>query len=164
MNTSSTSAIGSGFYTDTTKKDTAFIENRLNMSYIEVPILCKLVGSFKRGTTIDLYLGAVPAYRVSVDGGVRASVDDKIQYQSMSKQDAKLIRNQTSNYDVGAAIGTSLTLNYMEKVNLLFDVRYTLGLLKIYYNDQDSPITGAIGDSKHRNSVVSILVGCFVNF
>lgn len=115
------------------------MEMTWNLDYLEIPILAKVEipprSSFSRG-----FLLIGPAFALNLDSTI------KVEYLGESAEaDAGDI---TSSMDVGFVLGLNANFD-IKSIDLVVDLRYTLGLMTIDESGNDSV----------RNTALSLLVG-----
>ena len=130
-----------------TQKGTRFNEGGITaifmVDYIELPVLAKFSLPPRKGFSPNAYIGPAVAVRVKGKGIVKMGGDK----QKDDIEDLKTL-------DLGLAFGTGVeytanSLKFLGSAKLIFDVRYTMGLMPIF----DVP------DTQIRNGVFSILFG-----
>jgi hypothetical protein len=132
-------AVGGGNYYDEIGNYVE-IEYRWKLSYVHIPVLCKLCpipkGTFRpvifAGPAIDILARAVEAVYYNV-------YDDQGEELYAYRGDDVNIRDtfNGTNWDLVAGAGLEVLLN---KARLVVEVRYTQGLTNIYRQSPDTPL------------------------
>lgn len=132
-------AVGGGYYYDELGNYVE-IEYRWKLSYVHIPVLCKLYpipkGTFRpvlfAGPALDILVRAVQAeyfYVYDVQGGEM----DVHQGEDVNIRDSF----SGTNWDLVAGAGLEIMLN---KARLVVEARYTLGLMNIYRQSPEAPL------------------------
>jgi len=130
------------------------ITAKLNLNYIEVPVLGKILIGAKPDSKAIPHLLFGPAFAFEVgcsesadDGGVSASIDCD---DSSIPPDARI---KTKSFDVGAVFGAGVDILAGAKGNVTLDARYTFGLSSVIES------VGFIEDVDIKNQAISIMAG-----
>lgn len=136
----------------------------LNISYLEVPLLVKVVAAADLGD-IGFYAGAAYDVRVGVDGYYRASsADEEPETEDMSRETKNDLDHMLSRHDLGIAGGIMFEAG-RGPVRFLIDLRYTHGLLKVYDNVNRLPTyIAAAGVPDHKNLCFTLAAGVTYTF
>lgn len=114
-------------------------ERETVLNYFEIPVLAKY--SFSIGEGPELFAIAGPSFGIGLGG--------KIKQTDMPEIDVEFEDDQFTNFDVSVALGAGILLP-VGPGNLVFDIRYLLGLTSI----DDSP-----ADTDVKNNGLGVSAG-----
>ncbi len=120
---------------------TVYADNRMTYNYLELPIILKLQLFKISETKFNILFGSNISYLLNTNW--------EIESNNKKFNDKFDVNDTTKKYDVGLIIGSDFSFNILN-YNLLFEMRYTRGLLK-FIDTQNPP------DVKHE--VFTFLLG-----
>lgn len=132
---------------------------KINYNYLEIPVLLRL--NIPAGSVIpNFYVGPAVAFRLGINGeaeimGIALDLPD---------EEIEFMEENTKSVDFGLAMGGGIDIN-AGPGNIVLDIRYTLGLLKIQKLTDEMEDFGMTEDdlSEEKNGVLSFMVGYTFN-
>jgi hypothetical protein len=125
----------------------------ITLSYLELPVLFRVNVPVERAKP-NLYVGPALGLRLSV---YKQRYD---KWRSLGVEDKKSLEESTNPVDFGVAMGGGFEFP-IESGSIVLDVRYTLGLVKIFKLSNYMRALGYERDTvvKYKNGVLSIMLG-----
>lgn len=139
-------------------------EQRLNFHYIEVPVLFKFNIPNPSIIQPNLYFAPSFGFKTWISGSEELETPDGIQGGFYNDEQIDEINKSTYVFDFGASAGAGFDI-VTKSCDIVFDVRYTLGLSNILkpYNERDgyrySPMDDEPEVPDHRNSALTFMIG-----
>ena len=127
----------------------------MTLSYLEIPVLFRVNIPVERAKP-DLYAGPALGLRLSAGGYTRTDNG----WDWYTTEYKKTLEESTNPVDFGLAMGGGLEFP-TSSGSVVLDVRYTLGLVKIFRLNDYMRMAGWTGDDlvKDKNGVLSVMVG-----
>ncbi|MFP4416761.1 MAG: porin family protein [Chitinispirillaceae bacterium] len=139
---------------------TVDITNSLN--YLEIPIL--LIGKLPLGAiTPQVFAGPAVAFRVGTGGSIELEGEGADAIREFFPTDDEIgesLDEQTNTIDFGIAMGAGVAIDFSPG-EIILDVRYTLGLMDVYNEDE---VPEGEQFFEHKNANLSFMAGYSIGF
>lgn len=131
----------------------------INYNYLEIPVLFKL--NIPAGIIIpNLYVGPAVAFRLGLSGEMGIG-DETIEF---TDDMIEMLEEYSKSVDFGLAMGGGIDFK-AGKGNIVIDIRYTLGFLKVAKLTDEMEDAGMTDDDlpDPKNGVLSFMIGYTFN-
>ncbi len=140
-------------------EQTSTAEITRSINYLEVPIL--FVGRFPLEViSPQAYIGPAFAFRMGTGADVEFDEDQAGTDFPGEEEENTEMEDWTNSFDFGIAFGIGIWID-AGPGNFLVDIRYTLGLIDVYNEDE---VPEGEDFQQHKNAVTNFMAGYAVDF